>query len=62
TSFILHLELFVFVGLQLALWYGIIILWEKKNFKYSVEWFMIVIRKKLMNKASTQLKTVEDKG
>jgi hypothetical protein len=48
TSFILYLELFIFVGMQVSLWYGIILLWEKKNFKFSVEWFMIVIRKKLV--------------
>ena len=52
TSLILHLELFVFVGMQLALWYGIILLWEKKNFKYSVEWFMVVIRRKFMERSS----------
>lgn len=50
TSFILHLEVFIFVGMQIALWYGIILLWEKKNFKFSVEWFTIVIRKKLIKK------------
>ena len=50
TSLILHLELFIFVGMQLALWYGIILLWEKKNFKFSVEWFTIIIRKKLIKK------------
>ncbi|MCK5347041.1 MAG: DUF418 domain-containing protein, partial [Candidatus Heimdallarchaeota archaeon] len=54
TSLMLHLELFVFVGMQLALWYGIILLWEKKNFKYSVEWFTMVIRKKFMNRSSKQ--------
>ncbi len=50
TSFILHLEVFIFVGMQLALWYGIILLWEKRNFKFSVEWFVIIIRKKLIKK------------
>ena len=55
TSFILHLELFIFVGMQLALWYGIILLWEKKNFKFSVEWFMIVIRRKLVKSQSKRL-------
>jgi hypothetical protein len=55
TSLILHLELFVFVGMQLVLWYGIILLWEKSNFKYSVEWFIITIRKKLMQGSSKLL-------
>ena len=50
TSLILHLEVFVFVGMQLALWYGIILLWEKKKFKFSVEWFTRVVRKELMKK------------
>lgn len=59
TPFILHLELFVFMGMQLALWYIIILLWEKKNFRYSVEWFMIIIRKKLMIRASPKNETIE---
>ena len=50
TSLILHLEVFVFVGMQFALWFGIILLWEKKNYKFSVEWFIKVIRKKLIKK------------
>ncbi|MBA7566361.1 hypothetical protein ES708_08052 [subsurface metagenome] len=50
TSLILHLEVFIFVGMQVALWYGIILLWEKKNYKFSVEWFIKVIRKKLVKK------------
>ena len=50
TSLILHLEVFIFVGMQFALWYGIILLWEKKNYKFSVEWFVKVIRKKLVKK------------
>ncbi|QEE15735.1 DUF418 domain-containing protein [Promethearchaeum syntrophicum] len=48
SSLILHLEVFIFVGMQFALWYGIILLWEKKNFKFSVEWFTKIIRKKLV--------------
>ena len=59
TSFILYLELFIFVGMQLALWYVIILLWEKKNFMFSVEWFMVVIRKKLVKSQSKRLNVKE---
>jgi len=50
TSLILHLEVLIFVLMQVALWYGIILLWEKKKFKFSVEWFTSVVRKKLVKK------------
>ncbi len=59
TSLILHLEVFIFVGMQLTLWYGIILLWERKNFKFSVEWFTIVIRKKLLKSQSKRLNVKE---
>jgi len=59
TSFVLHLELFIFAGMQLAIWYGIILLWEKKNFKFSVEWFTFAIRKILVKSQSKQLHVKE---
>ncbi|WP_371806632.1 hypothetical protein [Candidatus Lokiarchaeum ossiferum] len=48
TSFILHLEVFTFVAMQLALWYGITTLWKRSKYKFSVEWFTVLIRKKIL--------------
>ena len=53
TSFVLHLEVFVFVGMQLVLWFGITAVWKKSKYKFSVEWFTVLIRKKILKKPPT---------
>lgn len=54
-----YFGLFLFAGMQLALWYGILRLWEKVNFKYSIEWWVVCIVGWLRGRRSHRLEVAE---
>lgn len=54
-----YVGLFAFAGMQLLLWYGLLLLWEKANFKYSIEWWVVTIVGRLRGRRSTRLEVQE---
>lgn len=54
-----YFGLFLFAGMQFALWYGILRLWERVNFKYSIEWWVVTIVGWLRGRRSHRLEVAE---
>ncbi len=54
-----YVGLFSFAGMQVLLWYGILLLWERVNFKYSIEWWVVTIVGWLRGRRSTRLEVQE---
>lgn len=46
-----YIQVFLFVGMQISLWWLISIYWEKVNYKYSLEWSIGTLRNKLLQKS-----------
>lgn len=47
--------LFLFGGMHLALWYGLFRLWERVDFRYSFEWFVVTVGGILRGRRSHRL-------
>lgn len=49
------IQLFLFVGMQIFIWWGISITWEKSQYKFSLEWILITLRAKITQYHSSRL-------
>ena len=47
--------LFLFGGMQLVFWYGLLRVWERYNFRYSFEWFVVTVGGWLRGRRSNRL-------
>ncbi|MHA1674083.1 MAG: hypothetical protein ACTSYI_10705 [Promethearchaeota archaeon] len=43
-------QVFTFVGIEFILWLIIAKLWEKKDYKFSIEWWIMRLRKRILNR------------
>ena len=54
-----YVGLFGFAGMQLLVWYCILRLWEKANFKYSLEWWVVTLVGWMRGRRSSRLEVQE---
>jgi hypothetical protein len=47
--------LFLFAGMQLAFWYGVLRVWERYDFRYSFEWWVVSVGGRLRGRPSNRL-------
>ncbi|WP_457558960.1 hypothetical protein [Candidatus Harpocratesius sp.] len=49
------LQLFLFIGMQIFIWWGISKTWEKSQYKFSLEWILITLRAMITQYHSSRL-------
>ncbi len=50
-----YAQVFTFVGIEFILWLIIAKLWEKKDYKFSIEWWIMRLRRRILNRESSKL-------